>query len=248
MPVSIKRPARWNTDLNMFEVEQKFRLPSPAAFLSEIAALGLRWQKKVVETDTYFQHPSRDFVKTDEAFRVRRHLVFFADPDGKLIRAETESLITFKGPRLDRETKTRKEIELPLAVKAEAEAERFADVPMPPMADCGAKKLWETLDALPETQICAKWFEMLALLGFRQVHSVRKIRSKAYWQWDGAPVEISCDEVYPIGTFAELEFIAKNEEELPAVREKLLNCSKSLKLTEVEPRSYLALVLEHEKS
>jgi len=237
----------------MFEVEQKFRLPDPAAFLKRVAEIGLSWTKKVAEIDTYFQHPSRDFVQTDEALRIRRHLTFFFGdlekthpecrseevPD----RVEAEQYITFKGPRLDRQTKIRKELELPLAVRTPLDPARFAD-----LFSLSAETLWEQLEALEALSVSRQWMEMLTLLGFRSVRDVRKVRSKAYWEWEGARVEFSFDEVAPIGTFAELEFIAENDSELASVRERLLRLSEFLGLTEVEPRSYLALVAGSEET
>ncbi len=52
------------------------------------------------EKDTYFNHPSRDFSKTDEALRIRR--------SGDL------SVITYKGPKLSDRAKTRYEREVPV--------------------------------------------------------------------------------------------------------------------------------------
>jgi adenylate cyclase class 2 len=49
----------------------------------------------------YFAHPLRDFAQTDEALRLRR-------------KGEA-NYITYKGPKIDATTKTRREIELPLA-------------------------------------------------------------------------------------------------------------------------------------
>jgi len=227
----------------MFEVEQKFRLPDPAVFLKRVAEIGLSWKKKVVEADTYFQHPCRDFVQTDEALRVRRHLTFFfGESENTQLeccpeRAEAEQLITFKGPRLDRQAKIRKEIELPLAASLSLDPARAGTLFSMP-----AETLWDQLDALEGLSVSRQWMEMLALLGFRAVREVRKVRSKAYWEWEGARVEFSFDEVPPVGTYAELEFIAANDSEIPAVRARLLSLSQFLGLTEIEPRSYLALV------
>ena len=50
------------------------------------------------EQDLYFNHPCRDFRKTDEAVRVRK------DSEG--------ITITYKGPKVDSETKSREEIKL----------------------------------------------------------------------------------------------------------------------------------------
>ncbi len=50
------------------------------------------------EHDLYFNHPCRDFRKSDEAVRVRK------DSEG--------ITITYKGPKVDSETKSREEIKL----------------------------------------------------------------------------------------------------------------------------------------
>lgn len=54
----------------------------------------------VQQVDAYFRHPQRDFAKTDEALRLR-------SVDG---RAE----ITYKGPKVDKDTKTRLELTSPV--------------------------------------------------------------------------------------------------------------------------------------
>ncbi len=51
--------------------------------------------------DTYFQHPARDFASTDEAARLGRR--------------GTRVELTYKGPRLDESTKSRREIVVTLA-------------------------------------------------------------------------------------------------------------------------------------
>lgn len=50
------------------------------------------------ELDVYFKHPCRDFAKTDEALRIRR------DAEGVTV--------TYKGPKLDKETKSREEVKV----------------------------------------------------------------------------------------------------------------------------------------
>ena len=50
------------------------------------------------QVDLYFSHPNRDFGVTDEALRLRRE--------------NERTVITYKGPKLDRDTKLREEIEV----------------------------------------------------------------------------------------------------------------------------------------
>lgn len=90
------------------EVEQKFSISDPNAILVRIAALGAASQQIVRQVDTYYAHPVRDFATTDEALRIRR--------------VGESNFITYKGPKLDAATKTRREIELPLAAGKHASA------------------------------------------------------------------------------------------------------------------------------
>jgi adenylate cyclase class 2 len=83
------------------EVEMKFRLDGPTATRERLRSLGVELKEPHEQIDTYFQHPSRDFAKTDEAFRLRQ--------------IGEENFFTYKGPKLDAETKTRRELEVPLA-------------------------------------------------------------------------------------------------------------------------------------
>jgi adenylate cyclase, class 2 len=85
----------------MLEIEAKYPLAGPAAFAVRLQNWGARLVEQRSDADHYFNAPDRDFAVTDEAFRVRR------------IGART--FLTWKGPKLDRETKTRQEIEVPVA-------------------------------------------------------------------------------------------------------------------------------------
>jgi adenylate cyclase class 2 len=82
------------------EIEQKFPLDNPAATRERLAAMGLEFAPPLKQVDTYFAHPARDFAQTDEAFRLRQ--------------VGEENALTYKGPKLDATTKTRRELELPL--------------------------------------------------------------------------------------------------------------------------------------
>ena len=84
-----------------YEVEQKFPAADLAAVRGKLLALGASFQPSLNQADSYFAHPARDFGQTDEALRLRQ--------------IGDENLITYKGPKLDAQTKTRREIELTLA-------------------------------------------------------------------------------------------------------------------------------------
>lgn len=86
------------------EVEQKYRVASHAPTVAALGAWDVALGEAVELVDTYYRHPQRDFAQTDEAFRLR----FVGE----------QNFMTYKGPKLDAETKTRHEEEV-----------RFADGP-----------------------------------------------------------------------------------------------------------------------
>lgn len=84
----------------MYEVEQKFPVRDADALLAQLTQRGTTLAAPFPQVDRYFTHPARDFKQTDEALRLRQQ--------------GAENRITYKGPRLDRTVKTRREIELDL--------------------------------------------------------------------------------------------------------------------------------------
>jgi adenylate cyclase class 2 len=85
----------------LFEVEQKSPIADLAAFEQKLRAMGAAIGAPVLEIDRYFNHPLADYAKTDEALRIRT--------------VGGASLVTYKGPRIDRTVKTRREIEILLS-------------------------------------------------------------------------------------------------------------------------------------
>ncbi|QGJ70533.1 Class IV adenylate cyclase [Planctomycetales bacterium 10988] len=83
-----------------YEVENKYWLEDEEAVLEKLSELNAEPGNMQRQIDVYLQHPSKDFRQTDEAFRIRLN-------NGKWC-------LTYKGPKLDQETKTRREIELDL--------------------------------------------------------------------------------------------------------------------------------------
>jgi adenylate cyclase class 2 len=84
----------------MYEVEQKFRVDDFTEINQRLDDLGCSTGTTVEQIDRYLRHPSRDFAATDEALRLRR--------------IGEKNFITYKGPKIDTTTKTRREIELPM--------------------------------------------------------------------------------------------------------------------------------------
>ncbi|WP_048147974.1 class IV adenylate cyclase [Palaeococcus ferrophilus] len=58
--------------------------------------------RREMHEDTYYQHPCRDFAETDEALRIRV----------KRFNGHFEAFLTYKGPKIDERSKTRREIEV----------------------------------------------------------------------------------------------------------------------------------------
>ena len=192
----------------MYEVEQKYPLADVAAVEAALARLGATWHGTAEQVDRYFNHPDRDFAATDEALRLRR--------------TDEALAITWKGPRLDATTKTRREIELPLAK---------AVVPAAALAQAAVSA---TLD---------RWTELLEALGFRQVREVAKRRRLATVAWQGAVIEVALDHVTGLGNFVELELQA-DAAGIPVAAARIESLARELGCAAAERRSYLEMLIE----
>jgi adenylate cyclase class 2 len=88
----------------MLEVEIKFPVLDLGALETRLEVQGAEFKSRKRESDHYHNAPHRDFARTDEAIRVRE--------------TDDSNYITYKGPKRDSDTKTREEIEVPLAAGA----------------------------------------------------------------------------------------------------------------------------------
>jgi adenylate cyclase, class 2 len=82
----------------MIELEIKVPCADMTALESRLRRLGAKHVEELEQEDVYFGGPLRDFGRTDEALRLRRE--------------NDRCRITYKGPKLDKDTKMREEIEL----------------------------------------------------------------------------------------------------------------------------------------
>lgn len=82
---------------DMLEIEIKCYCDFPDEIEEKIKAAGAVYVGVRSESDIYFNHPARDFAKTDEALRLRR--------------VNNICKITYKGPKLSKNTKARVEHE-----------------------------------------------------------------------------------------------------------------------------------------
>jgi adenylate cyclase class 2 len=97
----------------MLEVEVRYRTADRQGVIDRLVALGAELAQDRTDVDQYFNAPDRDLKAHDEAFRLRR--------------IGEANCLTYKGPKIDTETKTRLEIEVPLGDGPEvaADAERL---------------------------------------------------------------------------------------------------------------------------
>jgi adenylate cyclase class 2 len=87
--------------LRMLEIEAKYPVSEIQSLETNLRRLGAEPVEERTDADHYYNAPDRDFAQTDEAFRVRR--------------IGERNLLTYKGPKIDRQTKTRREIEVAFA-------------------------------------------------------------------------------------------------------------------------------------
>lgn len=95
------------------EVEQKFRVAAFDEIERQLTSLNAGARQTSQQADQYFNHPSRDFARSDEALRLRR--------------VGERNWITYKGKKLDATTKSRREIEIELS-RGDDAARQAADM------------------------------------------------------------------------------------------------------------------------
>jgi adenylate cyclase class 2 len=186
----------------VYEVELKFPVSDPADVERRVTGLGGRFAPAIDQVDRYFAHPVRDFAVTDEALRLRR--------------VGDDVVVTWKGPRIDAATKTRRELELGVAPAAGGPPDGAATI--------------------------ARWTDLFEALGFRPVREVAKRRRTALIHRDGATIEAALDDVAGLGWFLELEEQAAAAD-VNRARERLAALARELGCTAPERRSYLELLL-----
>jgi adenylate cyclase class 2 len=97
----------------MIEVEVKSRIDSFDEMEARLKDLGAVKTKTEFQEDIYFQSPIVDFAKTDEALRIRT--------------TNSDTFITYKGPKLNEKAKTRKEVEMSIESSQKA-ADIFTEI------------------------------------------------------------------------------------------------------------------------
>lgn len=88
----------------MIEVEVKVKIEDRNTIEHRLEELAFKKGKLLCETDVYFDRENGEFRKGDKALRIRQY--------ENLTLNEKVSCITYKGPKLDQVSMTRKELEM----------------------------------------------------------------------------------------------------------------------------------------
>ncbi|MDL2235230.1 class IV adenylate cyclase [Christensenellaceae bacterium OttesenSCG-928-L17] len=88
----------------MLEIEIKAKADNHAELVKNLLLRGFCKEHTLRERDTYFNGVDRNFKQTDEALRLRS--------TEKLASGERHAAITYKGPKIDNVSQTRKEYEV----------------------------------------------------------------------------------------------------------------------------------------
>ncbi len=90
----------------------------------------------------------------------------------------------------------------------------------------------------------SKTHQLLKLLSFRPVTTVKKTRHPYRLPDPWAGLTVVVDEVEKLGFFVEIEIMAANQQGIEPARRKVLELAERLDLRDAELKSYLTMVLE----
>ena len=90
--------------IKMIEVEIKAKIDNIQEIETFLKDMNAKFIEQIREVDRYYQHPCRDFATTDEALRLREK--------------NNEIKLTYKGPKLNKISKTREEFEINIDKKS----------------------------------------------------------------------------------------------------------------------------------
>ena len=93
------------------EVKTKLDVPNITELRAMLLKSGATFLTTVTEEDVYFNSPSVDFALTDEALRIRKTRDAERTDDNDGIAG---SVLTYKGPKIHADSKSRREINVPI--------------------------------------------------------------------------------------------------------------------------------------
>ena len=83
-------------------------------------------------------------------------------------------------------------------------------------------------------------------LGFRPVLAVRKQRTSYALEVAGRSLTVTLDQAEDLGAFAEVETLVEGPDDLAEAQAAVVDLAAQLGLNQVEPRSYLRMLLEQQ--
>jgi adenylate cyclase class 2 len=128
----------------MYEVELKLRADHDAVGAA-LDDAGASPDRRVRQIDTYYDAPHRDFAETDEALRLREETREQVGGSEGKTQPESTTRVTYKGPLIEAESKTREEHETAVADGDEA-AGVLAGLGFEPAAVVEKDRTFFTLD------------------------------------------------------------------------------------------------------
>ncbi len=109
----------------------------------------------------------------------------------------------------------------------------------------GPVKTREEIELAIDASQLDQWQLLVSRLGFQQVVPVLKTRRVFRCDTDQyAEIHVTLDEVQQLGSFAEIEIVVAQAEELPNAEKRVSQLAKLIGLEQSQPRSYLSLLLE----
>lgn len=90
----------------------------------------------------------------------------------------------------------------------------------------------------------SSWLTIWSSLGFEPVATVAKSRKIFEYSIDHRPIHVAIDSVESIGDFAEIERVIHSEDQMEQAKSDVHAVATQLTLANLEPRSYLAMVLD----
>lgn len=91
------------------EAEVKIEVDNLEAVERQLVSIGAELKNSEKQVDLYYNHPCRDYSVTDEALRLRRRILAKTGHENTDLEDFPIIEITYKGPKLDKTTKTRVE-------------------------------------------------------------------------------------------------------------------------------------------
>ena len=194
----------------MIEVEIKVKISNPDEMRKEFKGKNGVYKCSLLHEDTYFNMPEglRDFRKSDEALRIRKSTEFNRDNKGS--KKQTRYFLTYKGAKLNSDTKTREELETSIEE---------------------GKKIKE----------------ILKILGFREIFTVKKERELYLFDYQNYHIEALIDFLPNLKShFIEVECQTESEEDVGVTQEVLFNFLGDFGIKKEESiiKSYLELIMD----